>query len=142
MAGLHGRAGLLIDPGGDPSVVVDGYRELRRRLPELDLPGARDELRARYGRESVAARLHHFHACALDRLEPPPDHAVHQSRAGMVADLVLRRVPGKLLDRLLSAARRRPGPSLEIAVRHAQRAHRRCADRMDRVLSRAVAERE
>jgi hypothetical protein len=71
---------------------------------------------------------------------------VRQTPAGTVAELILRRGPGKLLDRLLAAARRRPGPSLEIAVRRAQRAHRRCADPIlrcqDRVLSRGAAEGE
>jgi glycogen(starch) synthase len=130
MAGLHGRAGLLIDPGADPSTVADAYRDLRRRLPDLDLRGARDELRARYGREAVAARLRHFHTGPRERPEPAPGRAVQQPRVRTVADLVLRRVPGKVLDRLLAAARRRPGPGLEVVVRHAQRAHRRYADRI------------
>jgi glycogen(starch) synthase len=129
IAGLHGRAGLLIDPGTDPSAVAEAYRDLRRRLPDLDLPGARAELRARYGREAVAARLRYFHTGVLERPEPEPGHVAPQVRARTVADLVLRRVPGKVLDRLLAAARRRSGPGLEVMVRHAQRAHRRYTDR-------------
>jgi hypothetical protein len=140
MAGLHGRAGLLIDPGADASAVAEAYRDLRRRLPELDLSGARNELRARYGREAVAARLQYFHRGALERPEPAPDHGprvvMRRSRLGTVADLSLRRVPGKVLDRLLAAARRRPGPGLEVVVRHAQRAHRRS---VNRILSRPRA---
>ena len=62
MAGLHGRAGLLIDPDGDPSAVAEAYRDLRKRLPDLDLARSRDELRARYGREAVAQRLRHFYS--------------------------------------------------------------------------------
>jgi glycosyltransferase involved in cell wall biosynthesis len=104
MAGLHGRAGLLIDPDGDPSAVAEAYRELQKRLPELDLAGARAELQDRYGRDAVAARLRHFYTATRER-----------------HDTALPRVPE---NRLLAAARQRPGPALEIALRRAQRAHR------------------
>jgi glycogen(starch) synthase len=130
MAGLQGRAGLLVDPDADPSTVAEAYRDLRRRLPDLDLLGARDELRARYGRQAVAARLGHFHTGPRERSEPARDQPPRQPPVRTVADLVLRRVPGRVLDRLLAAARRRPGPGLEVVVRRAQRAHRRYADRV------------
>jgi glycosyltransferase involved in cell wall biosynthesis len=99
MAGLHGRAGLLIDPDGDPAAVAEAYRELEKRLPELDLAGARAELQDRYGREAVAARLRHFYTATPQRHDPAPP-------------------PGPE-NRLLAAARRRRGPALEIAVRRA-----------------------
>jgi glycosyltransferase involved in cell wall biosynthesis len=62
MAGLDGRAGLLIEPVDDPEVIAEGYRTLRGRLGELDLPAAREVLIARYGNESVAARLRTLYA--------------------------------------------------------------------------------
>jgi hypothetical protein len=86
MAGLQGRAGLLIDvPGdGDPAAVARAYAELRAALPRLDLPGARAELLARYGREAVATQLRHYYRgdlpmldvpIALAAVSPPPAHA-------------------------------------------------------------------
>jgi hypothetical protein len=184
MAGLHGRAGLLLEPGADASAVATAYRDLRRRLPELDLPGAREELRARYGRDAVAAQLRHFYTGVLEPAEAPvrvpdeyaervivvadggsdldqarpaveralaagvrvdllttvdgsgwpgPGAAVHRLRVGGIsaaAELAVRRVPGKGLAMLLAAARHRPGPALETAVRRAQRAHRHAAGRI------------
>jgi hypothetical protein len=125
MAGLDGLAGLLIDPGADPSAVAHAYRDLRRRLPDLDLRQARDELLARYGREAVAARLRHFYTGALERPEPASDHAmVPRPRAEAASRPALRRVPDRVLDRLLATARQRPGPGLEIAVRRVQHTHR------------------
>jgi glycosyltransferase involved in cell wall biosynthesis len=124
MAGLDGLAGLLIDPGADPSAVAHAYRDLRRRLPDLDLRRARDELLARYGREAVAARLRHFYTGNLERPEPASDHAVvPRPRAEAASRPALRRVPDRVLDRLLATARQRPGPGLEIAVRRVQRTH-------------------
>ena len=46
----------------DPTVLVDGFRELRKRIDELDLPAARATLVERYGREAVAARLREVYA--------------------------------------------------------------------------------
>jgi glycogen(starch) synthase len=200
MAGLQGRAGLLIDVDGpgDPVAVARAYAELRDALPRLDLAGARSELKARYGREAIAAQLRHYYRgdlsvpaleppaaapaptppadaervlviaidrSGLDRLRPliqrtvaegrwvdlvtavdgpsPAGVAVHRVRLGAgldriraVEELALRRVPGKGLDLLLSAARQRPRPGLEIAVRRAQRMHGRGARAADRLLIR------
>jgi glycogen(starch) synthase len=200
MAGLQGRAGLVIDVhgDGDPAAVARAYAELRNILPRLDLPRARSELKARYGREAVAAQLRHYYrgdlsapaleppAAApvaappvdaervlviaidqpgLDRLRPlirrtvaegrwvdlvtamdgpaVPGVAVHRVRLGAgldrvhaVQELALRRVPGKGLDLLLGAARQRPRPGLEIAIRRAQRVHGRGARAADRLLVR------
>ncbi|MEU4215176.1 glycosyltransferase family 4 protein [Actinoplanes sp. NPDC026623] len=82
MAGLDGRAGLLIEPVDDPEVIAEGYRRLRDRLGELDLPAAREVLIARYGSESVAARLRTFFAPE----RPPPDRP---PAAGAPADRVV-----------------------------------------------------
>ncbi|MGE5155868.1 MAG: glycosyltransferase family 4 protein, partial [Betaproteobacteria bacterium] len=57
LSGLDGTAGLLFDISDDPEVIVDAYRDLRRRMGGLDLASARATLLERYGRESVAARL-------------------------------------------------------------------------------------
>ncbi|MCM0675562.1 glycosyltransferase family 4 protein [Micromonospora phytophila] len=57
LSGLNGRAGLLVDVSEDPAVVVEGFRELRKRMDELDLPAARAALIERYGRDAVAAQL-------------------------------------------------------------------------------------
>ncbi|GLY21581.1 glycosyltransferase family 4 protein [Micromonospora sp. NBRC 101691] len=57
LSGLNGRAGLLVEVSDDPAVLVDGFRTLRGRRHELDLPAARAVLVERYGRASVRARL-------------------------------------------------------------------------------------
>ncbi|WP_319458449.1 glycosyltransferase family 4 protein [Micromonospora sp. RTP1Z1] len=62
LSGLNGRAGLLVEISEDPAVLVEGFRELRKRIDELDLPAARASLVQRYGREAVAARLREVYA--------------------------------------------------------------------------------
>jgi glycosyltransferase involved in cell wall biosynthesis len=57
LAGIEDRVGGVFPPTEDPDVVAAAYRVLRARFGELDLPGARAELRARYGFAAVAARL-------------------------------------------------------------------------------------
>ena len=57
LAGMDGKAGLLVDVSDDPEVIAEGWRQLRARLGALDLPAARESLLARYGREAVAAQL-------------------------------------------------------------------------------------
>ncbi|MFF0467929.1 glycosyltransferase family 4 protein [Micromonospora zamorensis] len=64
LRGLHGRAGLMVEVSADPTVLVDGFRELRKRFGELDLPAARATLVERYGQETVAARLREVYATA------------------------------------------------------------------------------
>jgi glycosyltransferase involved in cell wall biosynthesis len=57
LAGLDRVAGLLFDGSDDPDVIVEGYRELRKHLGELDLATARASMLARYGSETVALQL-------------------------------------------------------------------------------------
>jgi glycosyltransferase involved in cell wall biosynthesis len=93
MAGLQGRAGLLIDVDGDgdPAAVARAYAELRTTLPRLDLPGARAELLARYGREAVAAQLRHYYRSDLTMLDVPiapaavPEPPAHADRVLVIA---------------------------------------------------------
>ncbi|MEW2384543.1 glycosyltransferase [Micromonospora sp. NPDC047707] len=64
LSGLNRRAGLLVEVSEDPAVLVEGYRELRKHIDELDLPTARATLVERYGREAVATRLREVYAPA------------------------------------------------------------------------------
>ncbi|WP_203739178.1 glycosyltransferase family 4 protein [Actinoplanes cyaneus] len=57
LAGLQETAGAVFEPTTDPAVIVEAYHRLKARFAALDLPGARDTLNDRYGREAVAARL-------------------------------------------------------------------------------------
>ena len=57
MRGVEELVGGLMDVSEDPQVIVDAYRELRGRVDRLDLPCATEELKARYGREVIGARL-------------------------------------------------------------------------------------
>jgi glycogen(starch) synthase len=70
LAGLDGVAGALFDVTDDPEVVADAYRRLRSAWSGLDLAAARADLRSRYGREEVAARLREVYAEVL--AERPP----------------------------------------------------------------------
>jgi glycosyltransferase involved in cell wall biosynthesis len=70
LSGLEGTAGLLFDISDDPDVIVDAYRELRKRMSGLDLPTARVTLLARYGRESVASRLMDAYQSSPAEVEP------------------------------------------------------------------------
>jgi glycogen(starch) synthase len=72
LVGLENMAGLLIEPSEDPEVIADGYRRLRASFDALDLPGARAELRARYGFEAVAARLREVYALVGVRADMAP----------------------------------------------------------------------
>lgn len=62
LEGLNRRAGLLIEVSEDPATLVDGYRELRKCINELDLPAARATLVERYGLDAVTSRLREVYA--------------------------------------------------------------------------------
>ncbi|WP_436521060.1 glycosyltransferase family 4 protein [Actinoplanes sp. HUAS TT8] len=72
LAGLHDTAGAVFEPTTNPSVIVAAYRGLKARFAELDLPGARDALNARYGREAVADRLAEVYAGGTTGGAPMP----------------------------------------------------------------------
>ncbi|MFG1604182.1 glycosyltransferase family 4 protein [Actinoplanes sp. NPDC049265] len=57
MAGLDGVGGVLFEVTEDPAVIVEGYRRLKAGWADLDLAAAREQLRARYGREAVGEQL-------------------------------------------------------------------------------------
>jgi hypothetical protein len=57
LAGLDHVAGQLFEVTDDPDVIVAAYRRLAEVWPGLDLAAAREQLRERYGREAVGARL-------------------------------------------------------------------------------------
>ncbi|GAA3336044.1 hypothetical protein GCM10020358_06720 [Amorphoplanes nipponensis] len=194
MAGLDGVAGRLIDVDCTPEQVAEAFRALAAELPRLDLAAARDVLRARYGKDAVAAELRRWYGEPIDRTgaaaagpaDPPgadrivvvvtddaaaarvgpglaravaggarvdvlttvdgigaePGVTVHRLRAGaglerlrQAEDVVLSRVPGRVVDGLLRAARRRPGPGLEVLLRRARRLHRRGARKAEAVLT-------
>jgi glycosyltransferase involved in cell wall biosynthesis len=66
---------------------------------------------------------------------------VHRLRAGAglerirhAEDVVVRKAPGKVVDGLLNAARRRPEPGWEVLLRRARRLHRRGARKAEAVL--------
>ncbi|TYC25425.1 glycosyltransferase family 4 protein [Micromonospora sp. MP36] len=81
LGGLNGRAGLLVEISEDPAVLVEGYRELRKRIDELDLPAARASLVERYGRDAVAARLREVYAAP----EPAPIEVTTPAAPAQVA---------------------------------------------------------
>lgn len=57
LAGVETLAGRLVEVSPDPDVLVTGYRRLRSRLGELDLPAAREALVSRYQRDTVVGKL-------------------------------------------------------------------------------------
>lgn len=58
LAGLEGVAGSLVDLADDDApALASAYRQLRAARAALDLPRARKELLARYGREAVGRQL-------------------------------------------------------------------------------------
>ena len=78
----------------------------------------------------------------VDGLAGGPGVTVHRLRAGSglerirhAEDLVIRRAPGKVVDGLLEAARRRPEPGWEVLLRRARRLHSRGAGRAEAVLT-------
>ncbi|MCX4385619.1 glycosyltransferase family 4 protein [Micromonospora peucetia] len=98
LGGLNGRAGLLVDVSEDPAVLVEGFRELRKRVDELDLPGARAALIERYGREAVAARLREVYAAP----EPAAADDV-PATAAVPADTVAAAVPADTVTAVVPA---------------------------------------
>jgi glycogen(starch) synthase len=108
LAGLEKQVGSTIEITDDPAVVVTAYRELVRRVPDLDLAAARATLRERYGNETVAARLRRWYFDPVDH----PGEQVAQPRPGRAA---------RAYDSLLALAARRPSPRMEIALRRLRR---------------------
>jgi glycosyltransferase involved in cell wall biosynthesis len=57
LAGVEDRVGRFVDVEDSPDQLVEAYRELSGALGTLDLPGAKQDLAARYGPAAVARRL-------------------------------------------------------------------------------------
>jgi glycosyltransferase involved in cell wall biosynthesis len=88
LAGLDRVAGLMFEISDDPDVITDAYRELRKRLPALDLRAARQALLARYGRESVTSQLLSAYrpgATAAERDPEPAENPVAAADGGKSA---------------------------------------------------------
>lgn len=78
----------------------------------------------------------------VDGIAAGPGVTVHRLRAGaglerirQAEDIVIRRAPGRVVDGLLNAARRRPEPGWEVLMRRARRLHRRGARKAEAVLT-------
>ncbi|WP_051940353.1 glycosyltransferase [Phaeacidiphilus oryzae] len=82
MAGLDGVAGTLVEVGDDPGLLLAGYRRLREGFDRLDLPAARERLRARYGAEAVGARLGAVYGVPGVTVPPKPAGAEAEAGAG------------------------------------------------------------
>ncbi len=113
--GLDGVAGVLFPPTEDPAVVVEAYRRLRDGWAALDLPAARERLRARYGRAAVGDRLREVYRQVL---EGPPAEAVAETvhrtppappapDAGRIAVVAVDRQRAGRVTRYVDAARER-----------------------------------
>jgi glycogen(starch) synthase len=95
LEGLDGVAGVLFPPTEDPAVVVEAYQRLRAEWANLDLPAARQRLRARYGREAVGEQLREVYRQVLAepaaetvagvRPSPAPAPAPGTDRVAVVA---------------------------------------------------------
>jgi len=57
LEGIEDHVGRFVDVSDDPAGIVDAYEDLSAHLGRLDLDGARDELRRRYGPEAVGLGL-------------------------------------------------------------------------------------
>jgi glycosyltransferase involved in cell wall biosynthesis len=83
LAGLDGVAGLMFDISDDPDVIVEAYRELRKRLAHLDLLAARASVLKRYGGESVGPQLLETYRSKAP--EPPAAAGPESARALLIA---------------------------------------------------------
>ena len=101
LAGLDGRAGVLVEPSPDPAVLVEGFRRLRAIFGELDPAGARAELLNRYGNAAVAGQLHDAYTSS-----GTISAATVPGRTDPVLQRLTARLPSPLPEAVVRAARR------------------------------------
>lgn len=75
LEGIEDSVGRFVDVSDDPSGIVEAYEELSAQLGRLDLDGARDELRRRYGPDAVGQGLADLYGGVL-RPEARPSPSV------------------------------------------------------------------
>ena len=145
LAGLDHVAGQLFEVTDDPDAIVAAYRRLVEAWPGLDLAAARRQLRERYGREAVGARLRDVYREVLAAPREQPVER-HEEPVGDRITVVAIDQPGSRRTREFVAEARARGYGVDLitadpsglAFDHGVRVHAIGGDERRRIPRRLV----